>query len=244
MRPASTRIAALTIAKREFGAWFRTPAGYVLAAASLVLNGLQLNAVAIGTGRRASTLVLETFLLNAGFVVEAIAALMSVRLVLGESTAPLLLSAPIRDRDIVVGKFLGAFGVLSAVTLASLYLPALIFVNGTVSLGHIGAGYLGMLLVGAAVLAIGSAAAASTRYGLLAVALTGAVLGLMELSYYVADIAEPTWRAWLRALAPVWNHHRSFRRGLLQLSDVVYLVSLTYLGLLIATRLVARRRSA
>lgn len=235
--------AATTIAWRELGAWFRTPAGYVLAAMALVLNGLQLNAVAIGTGRRASTLVLETFLLNGAFVVEALAVLMSIRLVLPPSTAPLLLSAPIREREIVLGKFLGAFGLLAAITLASLYLPALIFVHGKVSLGHIAAGYLGMLLVGAAVLAIGSAAAASTRHGLIAVGITGGLLGLMELSYYVADIAEPTWRAWLRALAPVWNHQRSFRRGLVQLSDVVYLVSLIYLGLLVATRLIARRRS-
>lgn len=232
-----------TIAWRELGAWFRTPAGYVLAAMALVLNGLQLNAVAIGTGRRASSLVLETFLLNGAFVVEALAVLMSIRLVLPAATAPLLLSAPIREREIVIGKFLGAFGLLAAITLASLYLPALIFVHGKVSLGHIAAGYLGMLLVGAAVLAIGSAAAASTRHGLIAVGITGGLLGLMELSYYVADIAEPTWRAWLRALAPVWNHQRSFRRGLLQLSDVVYLVSLTYLGLLLATRLIARRRT-
>ena len=43
--------AAGTIAWRELGAWFRTPAGYVLAAMALVLNGLQLNAVAIGTSR-------------------------------------------------------------------------------------------------------------------------------------------------------------------------------------------------
>ena len=235
---------ALTIAWRELGAWFRTPAGYVLAAAALVLNGLQLNAVAIGPGRRASTLVLETFLLNAAFVVEALAALMSIRLVLPASTAPLLLSAPIHEREIVVGKFLGALGLLTLITLASLYLPALIFVNGQVSLGHIAAGYLGLLLVGAAVLAIGSAAAASTRHGLIAVGITGGLLGLMELSYYVADIAEPTWRAWLRALAPVWNHQRSFRRGLLQLSDIVYLASLTYLGLLVATRLIARRRAS
>ena len=235
---------AATIAWRELGAWFRTPAGYVLAAAALVLNGLQLNAVAIGTGRRASTLVLETFLLNGAFVVEALAALMSIRLVLPASTAPLLLSAPIHEREIVVGKFLGAFALLTLITLASLYLPALIFVNGQVSVGHIAAGYLGLLLVGAAVLAIGSAAAASTRHGLIAVGITGGLLGLMELSYYVADIAEPTWRAWLRALAPVWNHQRSFRRGLLQLSDIVYLASLTYLGLLVATRLIARRRAS
>lgn len=235
--------AAGTIAWRELGAWFRTPAGYVLAAAALVLNGLQLNAVAIGTGRRASTLVLETFLLNGAFIVEAVAVVMSIRLVLPQSTAPLLLSAPVHEREIVVGKFLGALGLLAAITLASLYLPALIFVHGKVSLGHIAAGYLGMLLVGAAVLAIASAAAASTRHGLIAIGITGALIGLMELSYYVADIAEPTWRAWLRALAPVWNHQRSFRRGLLQLSDVVYLLSITYLGLLVATRSIARRRS-
>lgn len=234
---------AWLIARRELGALFRTPAGYLLAATVLFLDALQLNAVAVGTGRRPSAEVLEVFLLNAAFVTEVLAALLSMRLVLEPQTAPLLLSAPVRERDLVVGKVGAAFLFLTVVTLATLYLPALIYAYGKVSLGHVAAGYLGLLLVGAASLGVGAAAASITRSPFIAVVVTGAVLGTLELLYYVAGVASLEWREALRSLAPVWNHHRSFRRGVLQLSDVAHLVAMAYVGVYLAIRLLAERRN-
>ncbi len=234
----------LLVARREIAALFRTPTGYLIAAVALMLDALQLNAVAIGNDRRPSAVVLQIFLLNAAFVTEAVAVLLSMRLLVADAAAPMILGAPLREREVVLGKWLAAFGFLSIVTLVSLYLPALIFVHGKVSLGHIAAGYLGLLLVGGATLAIGSAAAASTRHLMVAPVITGAIVGLLELSFYVAKITEGPWREQLGALAPVWNHHESFRSGILQLSDIVFFVTLTYVGLAVATRVLARRRGA
>ncbi len=235
-------MSAWLIARRELGALFRTPAGSLIAAFVLFLDALQLNAVAIGTGRRPSGEVLEIFLLNAAFVTEVLAVLLSMRLVVEPLTAPLLLSAPVRERDVVLGKVSAAFVFLTVVTAATLYLPALVYVYGKVSIGHVAAGYLGLLLVGAASLGVGAAAAAATTSPFVAVVVSAAVLGTLELMYYVAGVASLEWRDALRALAPVWKHHRSFRRGILQLSDVVYLVAMAYVGVYVAVRLLGRRR--
>ena len=234
---------AWLIARRELGALFRTPAGYLLAATVLLLDALVLNAVAIGTGRRPSAEVLEVFLLNAAFVTEALAAVLSMRLVVPSQTAPLLLAAPIDERDVVLGKVGAAAIFLAVVTVGSLYLPALVYAYGKVSLGHVAAGYLGLLLVGVASLGVSATAAMATSSPFVAVVLSAAVLGVLELMHYVAGVASLEWRPVLRALAPVWNHYRSFRRGIVQLSDIVHLVAMAYVGLYLATLLLSQRRS-
>ncbi|MEM9074332.1 MAG: hypothetical protein AAGE52_37910, partial [Myxococcota bacterium] len=68
------------------------------------------------------------------------------------------------------------------------------------------------------------------------------IIGVFELSFYVAGVASLEWRPWLRALAPVWNHHESFRRGIVQLSDVVYLLSVAAVGVYAAGRSIGERR--
>ena len=68
-----------------------------------------------------------------------------------------------QDWEIVLGKFLSAFVFLALITLATVYMPALIFVNGKISLGHMAAGYLGLLLLGSAALAIGTFGSALAR---------------------------------------------------------------------------------
>src|SRR5690606_41964462 len=78
-------------------------------------------------------------------------------------TDVLLFTSPIREGEVVLGKYLAALIFLSVLTLASLYVPALIFVHGKVSFGHIAAGYAGMLLLGATTLAIGTFASSLTE---------------------------------------------------------------------------------
>lgn len=237
---------ALRIAARDLGAFFRAPAGWLLAALVLGLQALQLHAVAIGTERRPSAAVLELFFLNAAFLTEVLAVLLALRLTIDESheAGGLLLTAPVPERTLVLGRFLGAFFYLAIVTLLSLHLPALLWVHGKISVGHVATGYVGILLVGAGALAIASAAAAITRRPFGAVLLTAAVLALLELSYQVATVAELGVRPWLRAVAPVWGRFTSFRQGVLQLSDVVFFFSLIYLGLVLATRALATRRAS
>ncbi|MEM9075135.1 MAG: hypothetical protein AAGE52_41945 [Myxococcota bacterium] len=230
------------VAKREFASLFRTPIGFLLIGVTLLLNALQLNAVAMGTGDRPSTVVLETFLLNAAFVTEVLAVVLSTRLVLAPTSSPLLLSAPVRPWTLALGGYLASLSFLAIATLASLYLPALILAYGKVSLGHVAAGYAGTLLVGAACLGIGAAVASGTRHPIVALVTTATIIGVFELSFYVAGVASLEWRPWLRALAPVWNHHESFRRGIVQLSDVVYLLSVAAVGVYAAGRSIGERR--
>jgi len=235
----------LQIFLRDLRSYFRTPSGYLIWAISLLIDGLLFNAVAVGEGRRLSTDVLQIYLFNAAFVVEAAAVVLSMRLLAEERATGaqlLLFTSPLGEAPQVLGRFLAAFTLLALITLSSVYLPALIFVHGKVSFGHIAAGYLGMLLVAASTLSIGMFVSALAPRPFVAVLGTAALVGSMELCYFVGRITEGSGASFVSALAPVWQHYQSFRRGLLDAGDLAFFLTLTYLGLLASMRVLAGAR--
>ena len=98
-----------------------------------------------------------------------------------KGTAVLLQTAPIQDHHIILVSSWGLALFLSLITLLTIYMPILIQLNGKVAWAQIGAGYLGLLLLGGATIAIGTFASAISRSQLVA-AIFGAgilVLGLL-----------------------------------------------------------------
>ena len=142
----------------------------------------------------------------------------------------------------MVGKFISAFVVLSLLTLLSLYLPALIFVNGKVSLGHIAAGYLGLLLLGSATLSLGVLGSVLGKNQLVAGLLASVFIFLLFLSWYLARIVDPPLSVPIAYLSLYEKHYFPFMRGLVQLTDVVFYLSVAYLALLASTRALQSQR--
>src|SRR5262249_26469674 len=147
--------ATLLIARRELGAYLRSMSGYVIASLVLLVDGILFQALVLGAGERLSSEVLSGFFFYASGLTMVSSVFISMRLLAEErqtGTLVLLTSSPVHDWEIVLGKFLSALAFLAMITLASVYMPALIFVNGKVSLGHMAAGYVGLLLLGSATL--------------------------------------------------------------------------------------------
>lgn len=235
----------LLIVRRELGSYLKRPSGYFIGAAMLLLHGLLFNAFAIADEAQLSADVLRIFLYWGGIVTMLGGVLFSMRLLAEErwtGTDVLLFTSPIREGEIVVGKYLSALSFLSLVTLSSVYLPALIFVNGRVSVGHIAAGYLGMLLLGATTLAVGTFASSLTKNPFFAVILSALFVGLLELCWPLGQISEPPMTELLSFVALHTKHYTQFQRGLLQMSDVVFYASVIYLSLLAATKVLESQR--
>src|SRR5262249_52421131 len=149
----------LLIARRELASYLGTLSGYVIIAIVLAVDGLLFNAYAMGGGSKRSSEVLAAFFYFSAGTTMVASVFISMRLLAEErqaGTLNLLYSSPVRDGEIVLGKFLAAFGFMAVLTLLTFYMPALVMVNGKVSFGHILAGYLGLLLLGSASLAIGT----------------------------------------------------------------------------------------
>lgn len=235
----------LLLVRRELAAYARTPSGWIIAASILLINGLLFNTRAVGSTPRLSSEVLQQFLIDAGGTTMLAAVLFSMRLLAEEratGTQVLLFTSPIRESEIVLGKFLASLVFLSGLVLATLYLPALIFIRGKVSIGHIAAGYAGMLLLGAATLAVGLFASSLAKNQFLAVILAAVFVTTLELSWWIAQITDPPFSAIVGYLAPYMKHFHPFRRGLVQLSDVVFYASVVYVSLLAATRVLQSQR--
>jgi ABC-2 type transport system permease protein len=233
------------IARRELAGYFRTPSFYLIAAATLVVQGLLFNTRALGTGARLSSQVLIDFLRDSSGTTTVAAVLLTMRLFAEErqsGTIVLLFTSPVREFEIVMGKFVSALVVLSLLVVSSVYLPALIFVNGKVSIGHIASGYLGLLLVGAATLALGVLASALARTQLMAGVLAAVFIFLLFLTWALSRVVDPPIGTLIAHFSLYEKHYFPFMRGLLQLSDVVYYMSLTYLALFASTRVIQNQR--
>jgi len=233
------------ILRRELSQYLRSPMGYIIIAAVLAIDGLLFNAWAVGEGQRRSGEVLEMFFyLTSGPTLLA-SIFIAMRLIAEErqtGTLVLISTAPVRDYELVLGKFLGALTFLSAMTAMSVYMPVLVMLHGKVSLGHVLVGYLGLILLGAAALALGLLCSAVAPNQLIAAILGAAVITVFVLLWLLSRIASPPLETLLGYLSIHDKHFRPFMRGILSVQDVVFYLSLVYVALVATTRVLEARR--
>lgn len=239
--------ATSVILRRELAAYLHSALGYAVTAITLLVGGVLFYAEALGpaAGERLSAEVLARFFFNMSGLVAIAAVALSVRLIAEERqtrTLPVLRTAPVGDGQIVLGKFLAAFVFLGAMTLLSLYMPLLILVNGKVSFGQIAIGYFGLLLIGAAVLAIGTFASSLTRSYLMAAVVGAAATSAMFLFWPLAQVVDPPLSTVFAGLALHATHFTGFQIGTLHLRNVVYYLAVTYFFLLMATKVMEAKR--
>jgi ABC-2 type transport system permease protein len=236
--------AALLVARREWYAYLRSPLGAGIVAGALLVNGIYFYWKGL-TEQLLSAQVLQEFFFGASGTTMAAAVLLAMRLIAEErqtGTITLLTTSPIKDRDIVLGKFMSAFGVIFLMTALTAYMPLLIFVNGKVSVGHILVGYLGLLLLGGASVAVGLFASTVSKSQVIAGVLGLAILAPLLLLWVVARAVDPPVNKFLSALALHHDNYRPFMVGILELDAVVYYVMITYFFLLAAVKVLEARR--
>lgn len=234
------------IFRRELGAYLRSPVGYVIAALFLLVCGILFQAKALGEGKLLSAVVLQRFFEYSSGMTVVMAIALSIRLIAEERqthTLILLNTSPVRDAEIILGKFLAAFVFLSGIVLLSLYMPLLIQVNGKITTSQVVVGYVGLFLIGAASLAIGIFASSLARHQLVAAVLGAVLAGIMFLLYELAKKLPPPLTTVLQDLG-LWHTHfqTSFMQGVLSVKDIVYYLALTYFFLLLAIKTMEAKR--
>ena len=235
---------SLLIARREAYAYLRSPLGAAIVAGVLLIDGLYF--YWSGMNRKLlSAEALQEFFYGASGTTMIAAVILSMRLLSEErqtGTFTLLSTAPVRDVEIVIGKFLAAFVVLFVMTALTAYMPLLVGVNGKVSVGHVLVGYLGLILLGSAATAIGLFASALARSQVVAAIIGAALLGVLILQWMVAKAVDPPLNEFMSGLALHHENFRPFMQGILELKTVVYYVIVTYFFLLAATKVLEARR--
>lgn len=235
---------ALTIARRELYAYLRSPLGSAVIAAALLLDGI-LFYMESTNQKLLSAQVLSQFFYDSTAATMGAAVLLSMRLLAEErqaGTITLLNTAPVRDRDIVAGKFVSAFGMVTLMNLLTFYMPLMLFIRGKVSVGHILVGYVGLILLGGAVSAIGLFASSLARSQVVAFIIGAAILAPLLTLWVVARAVDPPFNTFLMSLALHHENFRPFMNGTLAFDRVVYYLLVTYFFLLAATKVLEARR--
>jgi ABC-2 type transport system permease protein len=233
------------IYRRELARYLRSPVGWIIASVALLVAGILFEAMALG-GERLSADVLAQFFWSTSGVVIVVAILLSFRLLAEERqnhTMVLLKTSPVRDTEIVAGKFLAAATFLALILVLSIYMPVLIKVNGKITWTQVFVGYFGLWLLGCAVLAIGVFASALTRQQIVA-AVIGAVIAIvMLLLFPLSKKLDTPVNNVLAELDLWWIHFQNgFMKSILNLKDVVYYLAVTYFFLLLAVKTLETKR--
>lgn len=237
----------LLITRRELNAYVRSWMGFAVAAAVLLIDGIWFMAKALGPvgGKRLSAAVLGEFFHGVTGTTMIACVVLAMRLIAWEhehGTLVLLRTSPIRDRDLVFGKYLAVLLIMTIVTALTVYMPALIFVNGRVSLGHIAVGYCGVLLLASASISIGLFASAVAPNQVVAIIIGGVLLGTIVLLWMVARVSDPPINEFIEGLALHHARQRPFMSGLLRLENIVYYAAVTFFFLTASIKTLEARR--
>ncbi len=182
-------------------------------------------------------LVAIPLLRNASGLLLLLVPLLTMHSIAGERrahTLPLLLAAGIGSTRIVIGKYLAALGVVMLVLMLAVLMPLSLEIGTGLDLGRLGAATLGVLLLAAALTAIGIACSAWTSHpalAALATLVTGTLLALLDMGARVrgVDYALVNWLA-------VSTHLDPFLRGVIASVDVIYFLLVIVFALALAAR--------
>ena len=235
----------LTIAKRELSSLFFSPVAYVVlglfgfGTALLFLAGF-------GPGAPAE---MRSLLWSVLWLMIPLVPAISMRLISEEfrsGTIEPLMTLPISDTQVVLGKWLGAVGFFLALMIPLIVLIVVLEFNANPDYGPILVGMLGLLLVGGLYLAIGTFASATTQNQIIAFLVTiTLVLAFSPLSVLLARAGWVADRPWIRQTLfyiNVFGQFEDFAKGVIDLGRVVFFVSGTGLFLFFATLTLQSRR--
>ena len=249
----------LAIAHKELKGYFASPVAYVVIGFSAILFGwffinllyyfdrTQMQAGSGFQGPQAinvNEIMISPLFLNVSVILLFTLPLITMRTYAEEKrsgTMELLLTSPLTDLQIVMGKFLGGlvlYGAMLAVTLVHM---AILFVYGNPEWRPIATGYLGLILMGACFLSLGLFVSSLTRNQIIAGMVTFAVFLMFWVVNWIATFMGPTSQAVLNYLS-ITEHLNDFARGVIDTKHVVYYLSFIAFSLFLTVRAVDSER--
>lgn len=229
------------IARRELEAYFISPIAYVVTAAMLVVLGYFFSVILFVT-RQASLRPL--FGGSALIVLLFVLPLLTMRLVAEEQrsgTIELLVTSPVRDWEIILGKYLAGLAFYLLMLVPTLYYPIVLEVFGRPDWGPIFTTYLGIILLGGSLLAVGTLASSLTSNQIVAAVLGVGMALLLWLIPSLAGFVSGPLADVLQYLG-LSSHIADFAKGVIDTRHVVYHLSVTAASLFLATRILETRR--
>lgn len=240
----------LAIAKREFKAYFDSPLAYVVICLSFFGLGLMFFLYRGGFWQLDRATMQPLFEYVPAGLAILVVPVVTMRLMAEErrsGTIEMLITLPVRDSDVIVGKFLGAFGLVLTVVLASIAYPVMMFkapwALGPLDMGPVLSGYVGLVLYAAAAVAVGLLISSLTESQAISFFVTFFVLGAFWFAGSLADQMSGTTANVLHYIS-FQSRLGGFMRGLIDTRDIIFFLSITVLALMVSFRALERRKWA
>jgi ABC-2 type transport system permease protein len=182
--------------------------------------------------------IIRPLLSNASVIGLFFIPMISMRLFAEEKrsgTIELLTTSPVRDIEVILGKWLAAVALYAVMLLFTALNFAFLFRYGNPDWKPLLIGYLGLLLQAGCLLAIGTFISTLTRNQIIAGAATFGVCLMLWVAEWVGGYETATWAKVLSYMS-VTSHFESFARGVIELKDAVYYATLTLVGLFFTAR--------
>lgn len=232
--------------RREMAAYFTSPISYAIAAGFLLITGLIFNTNL--------TFSVTQNPVNPAAVPNALAFFMiffgpvlTMRLLAEEAregTLELLLTAPVTERAVVMGKYLSAWAFYSLLLFLTVLYQIILVIITQPEIGQAISAYIGVWLYGGAVLAIGLFFSALTDSQVLAAFLSLAALVVLYISQSVGEIVANLDLAYLiRVLSLPGHYNGSFAIGLVRFEDIVFFSGVIIIMLYAALRALESHRT-
>ncbi|MBC7793673.1 MAG: ABC transporter permease subunit [Clostridia bacterium] len=174
-----------------------------------------------------------------------IAPAVTMRLIAEErksGTIELISTMPIRKWEIVLGKFLAAYGLLAIAIASTLVYAITVACIGTLDWGTVLSGYFGLLMFAGALVAIGLFCSSITQNQIIAFILGFIICGALYFVYWL-QFFMPQGLAPVVEFISVSSHLESLARGVIDTRNIIYYFSLMAGALFLATRVMSRQRS-
>ena len=239
----------ITIAKREFRSYFDSPLAYVVICLSFLAIGFLFFFWQGGFWQTNQASVRRLFEFAPLGLSLLVVPVVTMRLVAEErrsGTLEMLITLPVKDSDVIGGKYLGALGLVLVLVLATIIYPIAMFrfpwSLGPLDPGPVLSGYIGLILFAAASVALGLLVSSFVESQAIAFFVTVVVLGAL---WFFDDLAEVIGTGPIAAVLRYVSFQArlsSFWRGLLDTRDIVYFISVTALALVVSFRALERRK--
>lgn len=238
----------MTIAKREFGSYFDSPLAYVVICLTFFLLGLAIFLVGgfWKVDRASLHLLFQYMPVALAVLIVPVVTMRSMAEEKRSGTLEMLITLPVRDSDVILGKFLGALGLVLILVLATALYPIMMFWSpwnlGPLDMGPVWSGYLGLVLFSATAVAIGLLVSSYTESQSIAFFITFFVLLALWYMGALTEYAKQEWLADALMYVSFQSRLEGFTRGLIDTRDVVFFLSAMVLALVISFRALERRR--
>src|SRR6202789_3513595 len=242
----------LVIFRKELRGYFTSPVAYLLltmfavvfglffwnALGAFVIAGLEMQLRGQNMPMNVNEQIIRPLLSNASVVGLFFIPMITMRLFAEEKrsgTIELLATSPIRDVEIIIGKWLAALSLYACMLLVAAVNFAFLFKYGKPDWKPLAIGYLGLLLQAGALLAIGTFISTLTKNQIIAGAATFGVCLLLWVLEWVSGYETATW-AQVLAYMSIITHFESFAKGVLDSKDAIFYVTVIFLGLFFTAR--------